>query len=211
MTVMALGEQCPQVIKDRVVGVALVGTSSGKLGELDYGLPAFGVNAARRVLPGVLKALGSQAGLVERGRRLTADLYAGLIKKYSFGSEDVDPAIARFAERMIESTPIDVVAEFYPAFGDYDKVRALSVFLRTPGLILAGTGDLMTPSSHSEVIAEILPDAELVLVEKAGHLVMLECPDTVTDHLKDLLSRAGVPGVARNVGSHGSTAEQSSG
>nr|WP_030903740.1 alpha/beta hydrolase [Streptomyces sp. NRRL F-5126] len=194
MTIMALAEQYPDLIRERVAAVALVGTSSGRLAEITYGLPAFGVNAARRVLPGVLKALGSQAGLVEKGRRVTADLYAGVIKRYSFGSEDVDPAIARFAERMIEHTPIDVVAEFYPAFADHDKVRALAVFRSTPALILAGEGDLITPSSHSEAIAEVLPDAELVLVERAGHLVMLEHPDAVTDRLTGLLARAGVPG-----------------
>ncbi|MEK8144540.1 hypothetical protein NKH18_31075 [Streptomyces sp. M10(2022)] len=33
----------------------------------------------------------------------------------------MDPAVARFAERLIESTPIDVVAEFYPAFTEHDK------------------------------------------------------------------------------------------
>ncbi|WP_443078847.1 alpha/beta fold hydrolase [Streptomyces sp. NBC_01497] len=208
MTIMALADQYPDLIRERVVGVALVGTSSGRLGEITYGLPAFGANAARRVLPGVLKVLGGQSALVEKGRRATADLYAGIIKRYSFGGQDVDPAIARFGERMIENTPIDVVAEFYPAFTDHDKVQALAVFLRTPALILAGADDLITPSSHSEAIADVLPDAELVLVEGAGHLVMLEHPDAVTERLADLLARAGAPGFARNVGGHGSTAQQ---
>ena len=61
MTVMALADQYPELIRDRVVGVAFVGTSSGRLGEVNFGLPVAGVNAVRRVLPGVLKALGQQA------------------------------------------------------------------------------------------------------------------------------------------------------
>ncbi|MEV4424893.1 alpha/beta fold hydrolase [Streptomyces sp. R-07] len=191
MTVMALAEQYPELIRDRVVGVALVGTSAGNLGEVSYGLPLAGVNAVRRVLPGVLRALGSQAELVERGRRATADLFAGLIKKYSFASKDVDPAVARFAERMIESTPIDVVAAFYPAFVEHDKAAALAAFQELPVLALAGDNDLVTPSSHTEAIAALLPDAELVIVPDAGHLVMLEHPEAVTDRLADLLVRAG--------------------
>ncbi|MEE1817404.1 alpha/beta hydrolase [Streptomyces sp. SP18ES09] len=191
MTVMALAAQYPELIRDRVVGVALVGTSAGKLGEVTYGLPLAGVNAVRRVLPGVLRALGSQAELVERGRRATADLFAGLIKKYSFASKDVDPAVARFAERMIESTPIDVVAAFYPAFTEHDKTEALAAFGALPVLALAGDNDLVTPSSHTEAIAALLPDAELVIVPDAGHLVMLEHPEAVTDRLADLLVRAG--------------------
>ncbi|NBM15057.1 alpha/beta fold hydrolase [Streptomyces sp. GC420] len=191
MTVMALAAHYPELIAERVVGVALVGTSAGRLGEVNYGLPVAGVNAVRRVLPGVLRALGSQVELVERGRRATADLFAGLVKRYSFGSRDVDPIVARFAERMIEGTPIDVVAEFYPAFQEHDKTEALAVLDGLPVLVLAGDKDLVTPSEHSEAIADLLPGAELVIVPDAGHLVMLEHPDAVTDRLADLLTRAG--------------------
>lgn len=211
MTIMAFADQYPALMRDRVAAVAFVGTSSGKLGEVNFGLPVAGVNAVRRVLPGVLKALGSQAELVERGRRATADLFAGLIKRYSFGSRDVDPAVERFAERLIESTPIDVVAEFYPAFTEHDKSAALPLFLDVPVLILAGDKDLVTPSSHSEAIADRLPDAELVIVPDAGHLVMLEHPETVTDRLADLLVRAGAVPESSNVGGHGSTAQQPGG
>jgi len=205
MTMMALADQYPELIRERVVATAFVGTSSGKLGEVNFGLPVAGVNAVRRVLPGVLKALGQQAALVEKGRRATADLFAGIIKRYSFASRDVDPAVARFAERMIEGTPIDVVAEFYPAFNDHDKTEALAHFTDMPVLVLAGIGDLVTPSEHSEAIADLLPDAELVLVPDAGHLVMLEHPEVVTDRLADLLTRAGAVPAGATVGGYGST------
>ncbi|WP_185832417.1 alpha/beta fold hydrolase [Streptomyces sp. WAC 04229] len=205
MTVMALADAFPDLVRERVVGVALVGTSSGRLGEVNFGLPVAGVNAVRRVLPGVLKALGQRAELVEKGRRATADLFAGIIKRYSFANRDVDPAVARFAERMIESTPIDVVAEYYPAFNDHDKTEALAHFAGLPVLVLAGVRDLVTPSEHSEAIAGLLPDAELVLVPDAGHLVMLEHPELVTDRLADLLARAGAVPAAATVDGYGST------
>ncbi|MEU1304206.1 alpha/beta fold hydrolase [Streptomyces shenzhenensis] len=205
MTVMALAAQYPELIRERVVATALVGTSSGRLGEVNFGLPLAGVNAVRRVLPGVLKALGQQAALVEKGRRATADLFAGIIKRYSFASRDVDPAVERFAERMIESTPIDVVAEFYPAFTDHDKTEALTYFEDMPVLVLAGVRDLITPSEHSEAIADLLPEAELVLVPDAGHLVMLEHPEVVTDRLADLLTRVGAVPAGATVSGYGST------
>ncbi|MGP2435750.1 alpha/beta fold hydrolase [Streptomyces sp. JW3] len=205
MTVMALADAFPELIRERVVGVALVGTSSGRLGEVNFGLPVAGVNAVRRILPGVLKLLGQRAELVEKGRRATADLFAGIIKRYSFAARDVDPAVARFAERMIESTPIDVVAEYYPAFDDHDKTAALAHFREIPVLVLAGVRDLVTPSEHSEAIAGELPDAELVLVPDAGHLVMLEHPEQVTDRLADLLVRVGAVPAGATVGRYGST------
>ncbi|MCJ1679434.1 alpha/beta hydrolase [Streptomyces sp. APSN-46.1] len=214
MTIMALAEQFPELVRDRVLGVALVGTSSGGLGELTYGLPlpAAGLSAVRRMLPGVLKALGSQVELVEKGRRATADLFAGTIKRYSFGSRDVDPGVARFAERLIEATPIDVVAEFYPAFQVHDKSAALQLFADLPVTVIAGDSDMITPAAHSEAIKAELPTAELTVLESAGHLMMLEYPETVTGLLADLLARTGAVAAATNVGGHGrSTARSTAG
>lgn len=153
----------------------------------------------------MLKALGQRAELVERGRRATADLFTGIIKRYSFATRDIDPSVARFAERMIENTPIDVVAEFYPAFTEHDKTEALAHLTGLPVLVLAGVDDLVTPSEHSEAIARLLPEAELVLVPDAGHLVMLEHPELVTDRLADLLVRAGAVPAGATVGPYGST------
>lgn len=199
MTMMALADQYPEFVAERVVGAAFVGTSSGGLAEVTYGLPAAGIRTARRLVPGVLKVLASQSDLVETGRRATADLFAGLVRRYSFGSpREVDPGVARFAERMIESVPVDVVAEFYPAFAGHEKAAALDAFAELPTLVLAGDRDQLTPPAHSEAIAAALPGAELVLVEGAGHLVMLERPGLVDECLAALL--------ARTIRSHGSSA-----
>lgn len=94
---------------------------------------------------------------MEKGRRATADLFAGMIKLYSFGSSrDVDPGVARFAERLIEATPIDVVAEFYPAFQTHDKSAALQWFADVPVTVVAGDRDMITPAEHSVAIKEAL-------------------------------------------------------
>ncbi|MEV0368501.1 alpha/beta hydrolase [Streptomyces sp. NPDC050636] len=191
MTVMALADQFPDFVAERVVGVALIGTSAGRLSEVAFGLPSLGVKAFHRLAPGVLKALGAQSEIVERGRRATADLFAGIIKRYSFGTpKDVDPGVARFAERLIEATPIDVVAEFYPAFAVHDKTDALVAYDKVPALVLAGEKDLITPADHSQTIAELLPNAELLCVPGAGHLVMLEQPELVNEQLVSLVERA---------------------
>ncbi|HEY3480927.1 MAG TPA: alpha/beta hydrolase, partial [Streptomyces sp.] len=189
MTVMAFADQYPQYVRERVAGAGFVSTSSGKLAAVTLGLPAAGARAFRVLAPGVLRLLGSQVDLVERTRRATADLFAGLIKRYSFGT-DVDPGVARFAERLIESTPIDVVAEFYPAFTEHDKGDALAVLDALPGLVLAGDKDLLTPSAHSKEIAERLPDAELIVVEGAGHMVIMERPELVNAALAVLIAEA---------------------
>ncbi|MFI0898742.1 alpha/beta fold hydrolase [Streptomyces sp. NPDC020983] len=189
MTVMAFADQYPQYVRERVAGVGFVSTSSGKLAAVTLGLPAIGARAFRAVAPGLLRIMGSQAELVERARRATAELFAGVIKRYSFGS-DVEPGVERFAERLIESTPIDVVAEFYPAFTEHEKAEALAVLDGLPALVLAGDRDLLTPSAHSTEIAERLPAAEAVIVPGAGHLVTFERPDVVNPALARLIARA---------------------
>ena len=56
--------------------------------------------------------------------------------------------------------------------------------------MLCGDSDRITPPSQSRFIADALPDAEFVLVERAGHLAMMEAPDETNDALRRLLHRA---------------------
>ncbi|MEV5507745.1 alpha/beta fold hydrolase [Streptomyces orinoci] len=191
MTQMALAAQYPELISDRVLGAAFLATSSGRLGELTFGLPTVGMSVVRRVLPGAFKLMTAQPELVEKGRRAGAELLAGIYRRYSFGSRDIDPAVARFGERLLESTPVDVVAEFYPALAGHDKSAALGAFAGVPVLVAAGDKDLVIPAAHSEVIAAALPDAELVLIPGAGHLLLLETPTLIEDRLRSLLTAAG--------------------
>ncbi|MEY9962344.1 pimeloyl-ACP methyl ester carboxylesterase [Streptacidiphilus sp. MAP12-16] len=190
MTVMALADQHPELFAERVAAVALIGTTAGNWNGVSLGLPAYGARMLHRVAPGVLKALGRQRELVERSRRLGSDFTSVIYRKFSFGTEDVDPAVERFAQSLLEATPIDVVAEFFPAFDLHEKTAALAAFRDVPTLILGGTRDLLTPPRHSEAIAAELPDAELVIVPDAGHLLMLELPDLVNTQLALLLEQA---------------------
>ncbi|MCX4753278.1 alpha/beta fold hydrolase [Kitasatospora purpeofusca] len=190
MTMMALADQHPELFRERVAGVALIGTLAGNWDAVTFGLPVAGAKLFRRVAPGMMKLLGRQVDLVEATRRLGADVSAVFYRRYSFGAKDVDPGVVRFAEQMLDATPIDVVAEFYPVFSAHEKTEALAALRGIPTLVLTGTKDLLTPPGHGEAMAEQLPGAELVLVQDAGHLVMLERPDLVDHHLADLLDRA---------------------
>ncbi|MGF1426390.1 alpha/beta fold hydrolase [Kitasatospora sp. LaBMicrA B282] len=195
MTVMALADRHPELFRDRVAGMALIGTTAGGWDTVTFGLPPVGSRVWRRVGPGVVRLLGSQVGLVEATRRLGSDVAAVFYRRFSFGGDgrDVDPAVARFAEQLLDSTPIDVVAEFYPAFAVHDKAAALAALADLPVLVLAGTEDLLTPVGHSEAIAAALPEARLVLVPGTGHLVMLERPEEVNTRLLELIRQAGGP------------------
>ena len=49
------------------------------------------------------------------------------------------------------------------------------------------------PASHSEEIVRRIPGAEHVVVEDAGHIIMLEHPQLVTQQLSMLIARASAP------------------
>jgi len=190
MTVMALADARPDLFGDRVVGVALLATSTGNLAELTLGLPAALGGAARRVLPWLTRGMVRRPSVFERGRRLGTDLAFLLAKHYAFGDDDVSPALVEFVEQMTARTRVDVIAEFYDTFTTHDKLRALDVLRDVAVLVLVGSKDLLTPLEHSEVMAAALPSAELVVLEGAGHMVQLERAQEVTQHLRALLRRA---------------------
>lgn len=53
-----------------------------------------------------------------------------------------------------------------------------------PALILCGVHDRMTPVKRHEAMAELMKDAELVVLDEAGHMPMLEAPEAVNAALK---------------------------
>ncbi len=189
MTVMALAEQHPELFGDRVVAVALIASSPGRLAEVTFGVPAAAGRALRRAAPKALSALNRRPAMVARGRSLGADIEFVLTKRYSFAT-DVPPSMVLFASRMHDATPLDVIAELFPAFDAHDKLEALNVLNGVETLVLGGEQDRMTPADHSREMVARVPGAELVIIPEAGHLVMLEHHDVVSDHLRDLVERA---------------------
>jgi pimeloyl-ACP methyl ester carboxylesterase len=190
MTVMALADRHPELFASRVAGVALMSTSTGRLSEVTLGLPAVTAKLRAPVLPLALRAMRSRAGLIERSRRIGSDISWLLTRRYSFGSTDVSPALVEYVGQMITGTPVEVVADFFPALNAHDKLAALVRMRDLETLIVVGDKDLLTPVEHSRRMAEALPNAELLVLEGAGHLAMMERQALVTLRLRAFLHRA---------------------
>lgn len=191
MTIMALADQHPELFGPRVVGVALIGTSTGKMASVTFGLPAVFSGVNRAVLPWLTRGMRGRPAVFERGRRLGTDLAFVATRRAAFGGSDVPPSLVEFVETMTARTRVDVIAEFYDTFVDHDKLAALGVLSDVETLVLVGSRDVITPVDHSRTIAAELPSAQLVVVEGAGHMVMLERAPLVTLHLRALVRRAG--------------------
>ena len=190
MTIMALADSAPELFGPRVVGVALLSTSTGRLAELTFGLPAALRPITKRTLPWLTRGMARRPQPFERTRRLGTDLAFLIARHEAFGDADVSPALVEFVERMTASTKVDVIAEFYDTFSNHDKLAALDVLRDVATVVLIGSKDRITPLDHSEAIAHALPSAQLVVLEGAGHMVQLERADEVTAHLRQLLDRA---------------------
>jgi proline iminopeptidase len=63
--------------------------------------------------------------------------------------------------------------------------------IQTPTLVLAGRDDFQFPPEHQAILADRLPNAELVLVERAGHNAPMERPDEVMATVRRFLAGDG--------------------
>ncbi|MEU6720612.1 alpha/beta hydrolase [Nonomuraea sp. NPDC046802] len=190
MTIMALADRHPELFGDKIRAVALIATSAGKLAELTLGLPAMVSKVVHKVAPSTVSILGKGGALVDRTRRVGSDIAFLMTRYMGFGdSKNISPTVVDFAESMIRATPTEVVADFYPALMNHDKLSALDVLDPVPTAILVGDRDWLTPPDHSRAIAAALPKAQLTEVPDTSHLIQLERPGVVNDALRDLIKR----------------------
>jgi pimeloyl-ACP methyl ester carboxylesterase len=190
MTIMALAEQHPELFATggQVAGVVLLDTSTGKLAELTFGLPAVFARGSV-VMPAVINGMRRQKNVVEAGRAQAGDVLWVFIKRVGFGGR-ADPGLVEFVAQLIAATPVDVIADFYPALISHDKLSALGNLSETRVAVVCGERDLITPPSHSRTMAEALPNAELVMIPHAGHQALMEQPELVNAPLLRFIDAA---------------------
>jgi pimeloyl-ACP methyl ester carboxylesterase len=190
MTVLALGEHYPALVAERVIGVGFIATSPGGLTLANGGRMAITARLLlERVGPRLLGPLSERPELVLRMRRAGRDLEDFLVDQNSFASP-VPRSVVRYTADMLLSTPLDVINDYLKTFDGFDKRPALSEFLHSIVLVFNGRQDILTPPAHSELIVEGIPGAEHLVVNDAGHLIMLEHPDLLNAHLIQLIDQA---------------------
>jgi pimeloyl-ACP methyl ester carboxylesterase len=185
MTVLSHARQFPQHYGPRIVGAALIssaaeGLSRSPLGEILQNPALEAVRFAARYAP----------KMVHRTRGAARSVLRPILRTASFGDEAMSPSVVAFSEDMIHDTPIATLVEFLHALEVHDESAGLPVLARIPTMIACGDHDVLTPVKHSEEMAAVLSDTELVIVPGAGHLVQLEAPDVINDALVRLVERA---------------------
>ena len=98
----------------------------------------------RKVAPSVIQIGRRGADLIERGRAISSDLALLVTKFYAFDAE-VPVELVDFSLEMINATPVDVLADFYPALVDHHVFDHLDSLNGTETLVVVGERDLLTP------------------------------------------------------------------
>ncbi len=189
MTMMALAEHYPDLVRDRVIGAAFVATSPGGMSAVSWGLGKVLGKAVHRLGPFAIGRLAGREGLVNSVLKAGREVEEYFVDLYSFASP-VPLSLVRLTADMIFQTRMEVISDFMETFDKHDKRAALEPFIGVETLVVNGVQDMLTPPEHSEEIIRLIPGAEHLLVNDAGHLIMLEHGDVVSEQLVALIVRA---------------------
>ncbi len=172
-----------------------------------------GMVALHAALHAALQAPARIAGLVLVGSSARADsdevkrLRADAIDHFEHG--DVEPflrvnaplalhprrardaaLIGRYLAMVLRGGAMPLIAQNRAVMRRPDLRPRLGE-IACPALVLVGEADGLTPPEHAQELAAGLPQADLDVIEGAGHLPTLETPDAVTTRLQAWLAAQG--------------------
>lgn len=113
-------------------------------------------------------------------------------------SEAAAAALGRHAENqsllraMIERQRVPTIQAALAALGDRPDMTEPMRHVRAPALLVVGAEDQITPPACLEAAEQIMPDARLLIVPAAGHLVPLEAPEVFNRAVLEFLAETAV-------------------
>jgi len=173
MAVLAVAVGRPDVVAERVRALVLVGTAAGGVAAFPFGGPtrfATGSPIVERLVagPAGLALVRGGVGRAPRRAHLVATRDAFL------------------------SLPSDVRLQFLTALQAMD-LRAGLASITVPTTVVVGSRDILTPPRLARAIASAVPDARLVVVPGAGHMLPYEEPDQLAELILSAIRNGGAP------------------
>jgi pimeloyl-ACP methyl ester carboxylesterase len=172
MTIQSLAAHHAGVLEERVAAIVLVSTAASGVGR---GRGLGDAVAARVVGSQVLaRAMGSRAGhAMVRG---------------AVGSSVRRNHLVLTRDLFVACAP-EARSGFLTAMQAMDLRRGIAA-IDVPTTVLVGTRDRLTPPGRARELVEAISDAELVIVDGAGHMLPLEAPDEVADAILTVVDSA---------------------
>jgi pimeloyl-ACP methyl ester carboxylesterase len=117
--------------------------------------------------------------------RENPDDFFHAIDRTAFCEETSDQVRDRFTA-IARACPPSTILKDFKACDRFD-IRERLKNIQTPTLILCGEQDLLTPVKYSEYLREGISNSSLVIIPKAGHMVMSEQPDLLNRAIETFL------------------------
>jgi pimeloyl-ACP methyl ester carboxylesterase len=177
---MAFAERHRDLLRDRVDGVAFVATSAAGIGK-----DLFGFNKRFTAVMMLVRPLVTT--VQSRSRRSINFHFPGLLAQvlrlglYGPGAATKHNR-NRTAAQVARSHPA-TTGQLVDEMVRHDRIARLSDLAGTRTAILIGTKDGLTPIAHSRAIAKALPEAELVVYPRAGHMLPYERAAEVAEQI----------------------------
>jgi pimeloyl-ACP methyl ester carboxylesterase len=172
LAILAMASERPDLFDGRIAGVVFAGSAMNDLWRGAIG-------SLTGMLRPRLGSLRQAAGRVNALRRyvLSSPPDVGhLVARMTQFGPDAPPHVVDYIVSLAARAPSHVWTDGLAALMDAD-LRDAAAVIRVPALVIAGEHDRMTPPSSAVALAGELPEGRLELLERAGHIPMMEAPD----------------------------------
>jgi pimeloyl-ACP methyl ester carboxylesterase len=160
-------------------GLVLIATAAGRLAERGLG----------RLL--ATRATGMLCNLVHHmPRRPTDQVFSGLVRPVwrgltkHFGTATNDAAAV--AASVAQTISLTTAVGFLPGLKEYDQYDALAC-ISADTIVISGGADMTTPADHARDLAAAIPGATHLHRPNAGHMIVEEHPQCVSDAIDRIL------------------------
>jgi pimeloyl-ACP methyl ester carboxylesterase len=168
------------VIVGHSMGSAVTLTLALKYPKQVLGLGLLGSGSKLRVAPNILETAGNPNAF---------EAAVDMVNENCFSLETSQNLLKISRRTMLEIRP-PVLSGDLLACNEFDVTSQLNM-IKVPTLIICGTEDRMMPAKFSESLKDGIANSKLHVLDRAGHMVMLEQPDAVADLLKQFID--GIP------------------
>jgi pimeloyl-ACP methyl ester carboxylesterase len=163
------------IVAGHSMGGAIAMTLALDFADLVAGLVLVATGARLRVAPAILEGIRSNfEGATE------------LVTRFAWSSETA-PRLIELGRQALLGTGPDVLLGDFTACDRFDVMERLGE-IEAPTLVAAGSADQLTAAKYARFLAKRIADARLVIIEGAGHMMMLERPIETAEAVQDFLN-----------------------
>jgi len=95
------------------------------------------------------------------------------------------PEVVARVRQMMEATPVVGIVNALQGMAQRADMTGMLPAIACPTLVVVGEEDVLTPPAVAERMAAVIPNAELAILPKAGHVSNLEQPDLLNQRLDE--------------------------